>query len=305
MALDAVSLTVAQGETFGLLGHNGAGKTTAIRLLTGLLPPTDGRATVLGMDPVTQGPEVRQRSGVLTETPSLDDRLTAREVLTFTGDLYGVPAAELPVRLEALLAEFGLADRADVRIGTFSRGMRQRLALARTLLHDPPLLFLDEPTTALDPVAARHVRDLIGRYREDAARTVVICTHDLREAQELCDRVAILERGRVLAVGSPAELARLAGTSLGLRLEVRADQVAAAVALLRDGQARDITTDEGRITLDGVPADAVPAIVHALSRAGVDVFRVEPDEPTLEDAYFALHRAPRPTEPAHHSGAGS
>ena len=154
-AVDGLSFEVRAGETFGLLGHNGAGKTTTIRLLNGVLGRDAGEAEVLGLDPAIDGVGVRGRTGVLTETPSLDERLSAIENLAFYGRLYGVAGWQLDDRIAALLAAFGLADRGNDRVGGFSRGMKQRLALARTLVHDPDILFLDEPTAALDPVAAR------------------------------------------------------------------------------------------------------------------------------------------------------
>jgi ABC-type Na+ transport system ATPase subunit NatA len=162
-AVDGLSFVARRGEIIGLLGHNGAGKTTTIRVLNGLLRPTEGTATVLGLDPATHGPDVRARTGVLTETPSVDERLTARENLRFAARLAGVRRDEVNGRVSELLERFRLSDRADDRVAEFSRGMKQRLALARALLHNPEVLFLDEPTAALDPVAARDVHDLIRR----------------------------------------------------------------------------------------------------------------------------------------------
>ena len=160
-AVDNLTLEVQTGEIFGFLGHNGAGKTTTVRLLNGVLEPTSGSACVLGLDPLTEGPAVRAQTGVLTETPSLDERLTARDNLAFYADLYNVPRADAPGRVHSLLTEFELADRADEKVGGYSKGMKQRLALARALLHKPEVLFLDEPTAALDPMAARHVHALV------------------------------------------------------------------------------------------------------------------------------------------------
>jgi len=160
-AVDHLTLDVQAGEIFGFLGHNGAGKTTTVRLLNGVLEPISGNARVLGLDPQTEGPALRARTGVLTETPSLDERLTARDNLSFYADLYNVPRADVPGRVNSLLTEFELADRAGEKVGGYSKGMKQRLALARALLHKPEVLFLDEPTAALDPVAARHVHALV------------------------------------------------------------------------------------------------------------------------------------------------
>ncbi|HEX9109250.1 MAG TPA: ABC transporter ATP-binding protein, partial [Longimicrobiales bacterium] len=212
LAVDGLTLQVGAGEVFGLLGHNGAGKTTTIRLLTGLLAASAGSAGVLGHSPATAGAEIRGRTGVLTETPSLEERLTAEENLTYYGRMYGVAAAALRSRVPELLADFGLEERARDRVGTYSKGMKQRLALARALLHDPELLFLDEPTSALDPVASRQVHERVEALRR-RSRTIVLCTHNLVEAQRLCHRVAVLRQGRLLALGTPAELGERYGAT--------------------------------------------------------------------------------------------
>jgi ABC-2 type transport system ATP-binding protein len=188
LAVDDLTLDVYPGEVFGFLGHNGAGKTTTVRLLNGVLTPSAGQARILGLDPMADGPALRRQTGVLTETPSLDERLTARVNLSLYADLYGVPKAEVKHRVDALLAAFDLTERADDKVGEYSKGMRQRLALARTVVHEPTLLFLDEPTAALDPVAARQVHEMILRTAREG-RTVFINTHNLVEAQRLCDRV--------------------------------------------------------------------------------------------------------------------
>ncbi len=193
-AVDGPTFQVYEGEVFGLLGPNGAGKTTTVRLLNGVLRPSGGRARVLGLDPVQDGCRLRQQTGVLTETPSLYERLTARENLSLFGALYGIPETKLSRRVARMLEEFGLADRADGRVGEFSKGMKQRLALARALLHEPPLLFLDEPTAGLDPEAARQVTEMIARLSRKEGRAVFLCTHNLTEAQRLCDRVAVMGR---------------------------------------------------------------------------------------------------------------
>jgi ABC-2 type transport system ATP-binding protein len=289
-AVDGLTFTIPSGQVVGLLGHNGAGKTTTIRILNGLLQPTFGETYVLGMDPQRSGPKIRARTGVLTEQPSLDERLTARENLRFSAELFGVAAAAASSRIDDLLERFGLSERAADRVGGFSRGMKQRLALARALIHDPELLFLDEPTAALDPVAARDVHDLIRTFADEPGRTVVITTHNLVEAQRLCDRVIILRRGRSIADGTPAELSRhLAGSG---RVEVDVDpaQLPEAVAAARaaaDGT--QVEHERETLTVSGLGHEGLPALVAALVRAGISVYRVMPSEPSLEDAYFALH----------------
>src|SRR5512144_2911484 len=224
-AVDRLTLDVRAGEIFGFLGHNGAGKTTTVRLLNGVLKPTSGQTRVLGLDPQTEGPAVRAQTGVLTETPSLDERLTARDNLSIYADLYNVPRVDVSGRVNSLLSEFELADRADEKVGGYSKGMKQRLALARALLHRPKVLFLDEPTAALDPVAARHGHTLVETLARREGCTVFLCTHNLVEAQKLCDRVAVMEHGRLVALGTPSELTRQYVRRLDVEIEIHEEQV--------------------------------------------------------------------------------
>jgi ABC-2 type transport system ATP-binding protein len=184
LAVDDLTLDIHAGEIFGFLGHNGAGKTTTVRLLNGVLEPTAGHAQVLGLDPQNEGPALRAQTGVLTETPSLDERLTARENLSFYAELYNVPGASVLSRVDFLLTEFELAEQANEKVGGYSKGMKQRLALARALLHNPQVLFLDEPTAALDPVATRHVHALVEGLARREGCTVFICTHNLVELND-------------------------------------------------------------------------------------------------------------------------
>jgi ABC-2 type transport system ATP-binding protein len=291
-AVDDLTFEVARGEVVGLLGHNGAGKTTTIRVLNGLLRPDAGSVRVLGLDPTTAGPDIRARSGVLTETPSLDERLTAAENLRFFGELFGVEPAVLPGRVAELLDRFELTDRSGDRVAGFSRGMKQRLALARALIHDPELLFFDEPTAALDPVAARGVHDLIRGLAGDPRRTVLISTHNLVEAQRLCDRVLILRQGRLIASGSPRELARALAGQRRVELEVdgaEAGRVAAAVAEVEPDAS--VSKDGEVVAIGGIGREDIPALLRHLLAAGVAVYRVSPAEPSLEDAYLALYGA--------------
>lgn len=289
-ALEDVSFSIPAGQVVGLLGHNGAGKTTTIRLLNGLLSPSSGSARTLGRDPLAEGPAVRARSGVLTETPSLDERMTARESLRFWAELWNVPREEVAGRIDGLLERFDLAGRADDRVGGYSRGMRQRLALARTLLHDPPLLFLDEPTAALDPIASINVRDMVRGLAAGRDRTILICTHNLAEAQELCDRVIILRRGRVVADGTPAQVTDAASIPVGVEIEVDAGHAEEAMRLAA-ARAPGGATSAGRglLRLDGLAREAIPPLVAELVAAGASVYRVSPEQVTLEDAYVALY----------------
>ena len=292
VAVDGLSLQVAQGEILGYLGHNGAGKTTTVRLLNGVLAPNDGHVSVLGLDPLRDGVALRRRTGVLTETPSLDDRLSARENLTLYAEMYGVPRAQIQDRIRDLLETFGLAERATERVGGYSRGMRQRLAIARALIHEPELLFLDEPTSGLDPVATRQMHDLIRAFVGQRERTVFLCTHNLTEAQRLCDRVCVLEQGRLVALGSPRELAENLAAPLRLDVEVAQGQLGLARATLE--QLPQIETiepaeTEASLTVTVTAREGIPALNAALVQAGVPVYRLLPHEPTLEDVYFRLH----------------
>ncbi|HSG45565.1 MAG TPA: ABC transporter ATP-binding protein, partial [Anaerolineales bacterium] len=208
IAVDGMTFHVKQGEVFGLLGPNGAGKTTTVRMLNGILPPSAGTARVFDHDPVADGESIRRMTGVLTETPALYERLSAYNNLKFFATLQGIPQADITQRVDEMLEFFELSHRAKDKVETFSKGMKQRLALARALIHKPPLLFLDEPTSGLDPEAAQQVNDLIADLSNQNGQTVILATHNLTEAQRLCDRVAIINKGRILALGSLDELAR-------------------------------------------------------------------------------------------------
>jgi len=291
-AVDDLALEVQAGEIFGFLGHNGAGKTTTVRLLNGVLEPTSGGAQVLGLDPQTEGPALRARTGVLTETPSLDERLTARDNLSIYADLYNVPRTDVAGRVNSLLAEFELADRADEKVGGYSKGMKQRLALARALLHKPEVLFLDEPTAALDPVAARHVHSLVENLARREGCTVFLCTHNLVEAQKLCDRVAVMEHGHLVALGTPADLTRQYVKRLDVDLEVDPVQMELVLPILQElpqlvigspKQEKDFFT----LTLSG--REAIPELLAVLVQKGLRVYRLAPQEANLEEVYFALH----------------
>jgi len=204
-AVDGVTLTVKPGQILALLGQNGAGKTTTVRMLTALLIPTRGWAQVNGYDVVKQAADVRASVGVLTEQHGLYVRMTGEEYLDFFGEVYRLDSASRAVRIKYLLEYFGLSEVARKRSGEYSKGMRQKLALARALMHEPPVLLLDEPTSAMDPESARLVRDEIGRLKS-SQRTIVICTHNLAEAESLADIIAIIYRGRILLSGTLDEL---------------------------------------------------------------------------------------------------
>jgi len=212
-AVDRLSLEVYPGETFGLLGPNGSGKTTTIRMLNGIVRPTSGRAVVNGYDISTQMDDVKRSTGLLAESPGLYEKLSPREYLEFVGSLYDVDMKLLKDRAERLLELFGLEQRGDDLLEGFSRGMKQKVLIAAALIHDPPIVFLDEPTSALDPLASLVVRDLIKDLAEKAGKTVFVSSHILSLMEEVCDRIAIIDRGKAVAVGTVTEIVELSGTS--------------------------------------------------------------------------------------------
>ena len=291
-AVDRLSLNVHAGEIFGFLGHNGAGKTTTVRLLNGVLERTSGEAKVLGLDPQAEGHVVRAHTGVLTETPSLDERLTARENLSTYAELYNVPHAEVSKRVNFLLAEFELAERADEKVGGYSKGMKQRLALARALLHKPDVLFLDEPTAALDPVATRHVHTLVETLARREGCTVFLCTHNLVEAQKSCDRVAVMQNGKLKALGTPSELTRQYVNRLDVELEVDPAQTDRALEILRKFPRLVISTpkqEKDVLTMTLAGRESIPELLSILVQHGLCVYRLAPQEANLEEVYFALN----------------
>ena len=233
VAVDRLTISIRAGEVFGFLGHNGAGKTTTVRMLNGVIQPTAGSARVFGLDPLADGARVRARTGVLTETPALDNRMTARATLDYFSEVYAVPPPVRKKRVADLLEQFELTKRADDKVGGYSKGMRQRLAIARTLVHDPDIIFLDEPTSGLDPVAMRDVHRLIERLSH-RGRTVFLCTHNLAEAERLCDRVAVLARGQVLATGTTQDLSAELQRGHRISVEIDAAEVDRAVGIFAE-----------------------------------------------------------------------
>ena len=295
VAVNDFNFEVRHGEVLALLGPNGAGKTTTVRLINGLFDPTQGQIRVLGLDPVHQGQAVRQQSGVLTETPALYERLTAWQNLEFFGTMSGMARADWQKRGEELLTFFGLQDRADERVGTYSKGMKQRLALVRALLHSPPLLFLDEPTAGLDPEAALQVHELIDSIRKTNGQTVVLCTHNLVEAQRLCDRMAILNKGKMLALGSLDELSQQYATGLWVEVELFSG--------IPDGIFQDLNTIHGVLQVESArngtlhinvqEKAVIPALAAYLVRHNVQILALKPQETSLEDIYFKLQEQSR------------
>ncbi len=292
-AVDGIDLTVESGEIFGLLGPNGAGKTTTMKMLATLLIPTSGSIRVLGIDPLARPREVRARLGaMLSGERSLYWKLTARENLEYFAALYHVPPAETRPRIDRALVAVKLADRADDYVERYSTGMRQRLALARALLPDPPLVILDEPTVGLDPQASRDLRDRVRELRAQG-RTVLLTTHYMEEADQLCDRVAIIDHGKIVALDTPAALKRTIRAEEVVHLELALEGDDRAV-LDRLGRAATVARSErrnGTLTVTAHCASArefVPAAFDAARSTGATIHHVEVVPVTLEDVFISL-----------------
>ena len=286
VAVDRLSFGVEAGEVVSLLGPNGAGKTTTFRMLAGLLLPSGGHARVDGipLDAKTAD-RIRARVGLLTEAPGLWERLSVRWNLRTYARLHGV--ANEARRLDAVMADTGIAARADERAGSLSKGLKQRVALARALIHDPPVVLLDEPTSGLDPASARDVRGLVLRLR-DAGRAVLVSTHNLAEAEAISDRVAVLST-RLLAFDTPANLLRRLGAVV-IEIEMDGDAASFRGIVERTGATID-DVEATRLRLRLGTAPAVADVVAALVHAGARVQRVEPQTASLEEAYLSLVRA--------------
>ena len=291
VALDRVDLVVQSGVVFGFLGRNGAGKTTALRILAGLARPTSGTAQVLGHDVTHATDAVRARIGFLPDVPGFYPWMTAREYLEFAGRLFGLDPATLDARAAALLEMAGLAS-VTTRVGGFSRGMKQRLGIAQALINAPSLLMLDEPTSALDPIGRREVLEMVASLR--GRTTVFFSTHILADVERVCDSVAILERGRIVASASIAELTARASADR-LVVEVDGDGAATVVAAELAGRAwvKALEATEGtlRMTVSDLPA-AQREIPAAITAAGVALRRFEVEEASLEDVFVELVGGP-------------
>lgn len=278
-ALAGLTMTVPRGEIFGFLGPNGAGKTTAVKLLVGLTHPTSGEGWILGA-PIGDR-QTRRRVGYLPELFRYQDWLSAREVLALHCDLAGVPGNQRKSQIDEALETVGLASRADDRVGTFSKGMQQRLGLGVAMLGRPEVIFLDEPTSALDPVGRHDVRE-ITRGLKARGTTVFLNSHLLSEVELVCDRVAVVDHGRVIALGTIPEL--LAETS-AVRLRISSLSPAAEVLFHRFGT---VEIQGEWYTVRGIEADAVPDLVAEIVRHGGRVHAVEPRHQTLEDRFLQL-----------------
>jgi len=289
-AVDRLTLDVRAGEIVALLGPNGAGKTTTVRMMAAILKPTSGRATVAGYDTVRDAKAVRQRVGVLTELPGLYLRMTAWPYLDFFGQLWGLLPARRAERSEMLLHRFGLWEDKDKRLGEFSKGMKQKLAIIRAMLHDPAVLLLDEPTSAMDPHSAKLVRDAIVSLRDDR-RAIVVCTHNLAEAELLADRIAIIRRGQLVLLGTPSALkAQLLGPPLmEVRLVGAANGLASRLTDIVEIEAQG--KDWLRYRADD-PAEVNPRLLQRLAALNQQVVTLSEVSRTLEDVYLRVVEEP-------------
>jgi len=283
LAVDGLDLAVDKGEVFGFLGPNGAGKTTTIRMLTALIAPTSGTARVAGYELGKEDQAIRQHVGVLTETPGVYKRMPVRDNLVFFAKLYGV--ANPRERAEEYLRMFGLRDKRDELAGTLSKGMRQKLAIARALLHDPPILFLDEPTAGLDPEAAKMVRDLIEALRTQE-RTIFLSTHNLDEADRLCDRIALVKT-RLITVGRPQDLKeRMYGRRTVVHLAAVPTGIEDALNLPFIKKIERV--DNALVISLSDPERENPILVKRLVELGAQIQFVTELKVSLEDLYFDL-----------------
>lgn len=286
-AIDRISLTIDSEEIFGLIGPNGAGKTTLIRMLTTVLRPTEGTAKVAGYDVRRDQDEVRQSIGVVSQAMTMDVELTAWENMELYAKYYGVPSELRRERIKELLDVVGLADRSDFAVGSYSGGMKRRLELVRSLIHRPKVLFLDEPTTGLDPQARNAVWDYLRKIHNEEKVTMAITTHYLDEAEVLCDRVAIIDYGKLMALGTPAELKKkvLGGDVVEAEFTSLPDE--AFEGLRNSDFALQVKKRENNLTLlvkSG--AEAVPEIVELVKEKGGKIRSITLREPTLDDVFL-------------------
>ena len=291
VALDDLSLAVHPGEIFGLLGPNGAGKSTTVGVLTTRVRPTAGRAWIGDFDVWQNGLAVKRLIGVVPQRPNLDFQLTAREILTFHGAYFGLSAPERQQRADALLAQFKLTDRANQRVLGFSGGMMQRLSIARAMIHDPEVLFLDEPSAGLDPQTRLLLSEMAREYNA-RGKTILLTTHNMEEADALCHRLAIVDHGKVIAHGTPQELKHSIPGGFLVRLQLNDTPAGLVDALQRIDGVSQVRADAGGIHIyadRGGPL--VPSIVSVASNAGATIRDLHIAEPSLENLF--LHHTGR------------
>jgi lipooligosaccharide transport system ATP-binding protein len=288
VAVDGIDFDVQRGEAFGFLGPNGAGKTSTMRMIGCVSPPSGGTLRILGLDPVTDGPEIRARLGVVPQQDTLDFELTVRENIIIYGRYFGLGRTELRKRADELLEFVQLNERADDKVEPLSGGMKRRLTIARSLVNEPSVLLLDEPTTGLDPQARHTVWDRLFRLKQRGV-TLILTTHYMDEAEQLCDRLVVMDKGKIAAEGSPLELIRRYSTrevvELRFREEKRPEEVAAELAAQVDGLARRLEALPDRLLMYTDDGDATASRVHDL---GLQPDSVLVRRSTLEDVFLHL-----------------
>ncbi len=286
-ALDGLSVDVPSGIIFGFLGPNGAGKTTTINLLLGLLEPSEGEIEVLGYDIRYHTNEIRSRTGALLEYTGLYERLSAEDNMEYFGRIWRLPSTLRKARIKELLTHFDLWDRRKEKVGTWSEGMKQKLAVARTILHNPQLVFFDEPTSGLDPVAAATLRNYIVQLVSQNGTTVFLTTHNLNEAEKLCDRVAVINKGKLVTIGHPDELrantsksrVRIIGNGFNEKI----------LSLLRSRtEITDVQLLDGQLHIDLQENMKISPLISMLISKGVEIEEVRKEKASLEEAFLKL-----------------
>jgi lipooligosaccharide transport system ATP-binding protein len=284
VAVDGIDFDVQKGEAFGFLGPNGAGKTSTMRMIGCVSPPSGGALTILGLDPVAQGPEIRARLGVVPQQDTLDFELTVRENIIIYGRYFGLPRRQLRERVEELLDFVQLTERADDRVEPLSGGMKRRLTIARSLVNDPDVLLLDEPTTGLDPQARHTVWDRLFRLKQRGV-TLILTTHYMDEAEQLCDRLVVMDKAKIVAEGSPAALIDRYSTREVVELRFGVDQRPEEIAARMDGLAHRLEALPDRLLLYTDDGDAAANRVHEI---GLQPDSVLVRRSTLEDVFLHL-----------------
>ena len=290
-AVDHISFEVRKGEIFGFLGPNGAGKTTTIRMLCTLSNPTEGSATVAGFDIVKEGGKVREHIGLVSEKMIMYDRLTARENLRLFGELFKIPKKTLLERIDELLHLVHMEEWADHQIGTFSTGMKQRINVIRALLNEPDILFLDEPTLGLDPQSTSEIREFTRQINSERGTTIILTTHAMTEADILCDRIGIVDHGKIIALDTPANLKKVINGSNGSVVELDVPNVTPPLVshIQSLSCAETVTVEDGtHIRVRASGDDACGSIVDAVRSRGGKIRSVHNVEPTLEDVFLYL-----------------
>ena len=288
-AVDSLTFTVRKGEVFGILGPNGAGKTTTVRMLVCILKPTHGSATVAGYDILKEPEKVKKIVGYLPENPSLYERLSAVENLDFYAELYEIPRNVRIRKIKELLEFFNLSNRKNEKVGTYSKGMKQKLALARALINDPKILFLDEPTSGLDPKVAKTVRDLISKLAKKEKRTIVLCSHNLAEVEKLCNRVMIINRGKMVDIGTVDELAKTLRDRSRCIVKVKLEEVSKRIIkeLQKIDYVKSIRVSGNSFLVELEDEDLIPEFAKEVTKVG-RLISLNPLKPTLEEVYLGL-----------------